>query len=125
MEKGTVIGIGGVFFKAEDPEGLCKWYETCLGMKVASDFTGGTFPISQMPEKGYSIWSAFPSNTKYLDGSTKGFMMNLVVDDVAAVLERVKKNGGNVAGGPEETEYGDFGWVIDPEGNKVELWKPK
>ena len=125
MEKGKVLGIGGIFFKAREPKKLCAWYQNCLGLKVEADFDGGTFQLDTLPDEAYSIWSAFPADTNYFKGSKKDYMINFVVDDVSAVLARVKEAGGHVAGGPESSEYGDFGWVIDPEGNKIELWKPR
>jgi predicted enzyme related to lactoylglutathione lyase len=123
-EKGRVLGLGGVFFKSKDPQKLCEWYRTCLGMHIESDFDGGIFKLETLPKEGYTIWSAFPEESEYFKGSDKGYMMNLLVDDVAAILDRVKTEGGTVAGGPEQTEFGVFAWVIDPEGNKIELWKP-
>ena len=125
MENGNVLGIGGLFFRSKEPEALVRWYKDCLGLTIATDFPGGMFDPKDLPEEAYSIWSVFPSDTTYLGDRSQGFMINFVVDDVAAVLEKVRAAGGEVSGGPEDTEYGVFGWVVDPEGNKIELWKPK
>ena len=124
MSKGRGLGIGGVFVRSADPAGLCDWYRRCLGLSLADDFDGVLFPQGALPEKAYGVWSAFPVDSPYFEGTSKGHLINFVVDDVAAVLDRVRTNGGEVAEGPENTDYGVFGWVIDPEGNKIELWAP-
>lgn len=119
-----VTGIGGIFFKANDPVALGAWYRDHLGLEV-SDWGGAIFnwggPGS---ETGMTIWSAFKRDTKYLEPGTASFMINFRVADLHALLAALKAEGCNVEDRTEESEQGKFGWVIDPEGNKVELWEP-
>ena len=119
-----VTGIGGIFFKARDPQALGAWYRDHLGLDVA-DWGGALFhwggPDS---EKGTTIWSAFPSDTTSLEPGTAGFMVNFRVADLRALLDALRSEGCDVLDHTESSEHGSFGWVIDPEGNKVELWEP-
>ena len=119
-----VTGIGGIFFKAKDPKALGAWYRDHLGLDL-SDWGGAIFhwggPDS---EKGTTIWSVFKSDTTYLDPGTASFMVNFRVADVHALLAALRSEGCNVEDRTDESEYGKFGWVIDPEGNKVELREP-
>ena len=118
-----VLGLGGIFFKSDDPEALGEWYKKWLGVPI--DFPhGAILPTIRLPEKSYSVWARFEKDTDYFDPSTKPFMFNLVVDDVDGALQQVKEGGAEVVGEIEDSEYGRFGRFIDPEGNKVELWKP-
>ena len=119
-----VLGVGGVFFKAEDPEQLAQWYEQWLGIKIDSSYTGSSFNPVNMPPKSYTVWSLFKATTKYFEPSQNPYMINLIVDDLHGALSQVQEGGATLAGEPEEYEYGHFGWFIDPEGNKVELWQP-
>lgn len=119
-----VTGIGGIFFKSSDPVSLGAWYRDHLGLDV-NEWGGAVFnwggPGS---EKDTTIWSAFASDTKYLEPGTASFMVNFRVADLHALLDALRAEGCNVQDGTEESEQGKFGWVIDPEGNKVELWEP-
>jgi catechol 2,3-dioxygenase-like lactoylglutathione lyase family enzyme len=119
-----VTGIGGIFFKSKDPGALGAWYRDHLGLDV-TDWGGAIFnwggPGS---EQGMTIWSAFSSDTTYLEPGTASFMINFRVADLHALLAALRSEGCNVEDRTEETEQGKFGWVIDPEGNKVELWEP-
>ncbi len=120
-----VLGIGGVFFKSKDPKGLADWYREWLGFEIHAMFCGSVFPPSTMPEKGYTVWSPFEEDTKYFEPSSQAYMINLVVDDLAEALTQVQEGGATLVGDPDDSELGKFGWFIDPEGNKVELWQPK
>jgi len=119
-----VTGIGGIFFEAQNPETLGAWYRDHLGLDV-TDWGGAIFnwggPGS---EKGTTIWSAFKSDTTYLEPGTASFMINFRVADLHALLAALRSEGCNVVDRTDESEQGKFGWVIDPEGNKVELWEP-
>jgi catechol 2,3-dioxygenase-like lactoylglutathione lyase family enzyme len=119
-----VTGIGGIFFKARDPKALGIWYRDHLGLDVG-DWGGAIFswggPDSQ---KGMTIWNAFKSDTTYFDPGTASFMFNFRVADLDVLLAALRTEGCNVEDRTEESEQGKFGWVIDPEGNKVELWEP-
>ena len=77
-----------------------------------------------MPKNSMTVWSAFKSSTDYFAPSTKEYMFNLIVDDLREALDQVKEGGGQIIGETEEHDYGKFGWFIDPDGNKVELWEP-
>jgi predicted enzyme related to lactoylglutathione lyase len=118
-----VLGIGGVFFKSPDPEKLYEWYERWLGFR-ADPQSGMGFQPQSMPKNSMTVWSAFKSSTDYFAPSAKEYMFNLIVDDLREALDQVKEGGGQIIGEIEEHEYGKFGWFIDPDGNKVELWEP-
>ena len=119
-----VLGIGGFFFKAKEPVALGKWYQEWLGMELESDHNSVSFKPAAMPEKAYSVWAPFKHDTDYFQPSEQQTMLNLIVDDVAGALSQVKEGGGKIVGEVEEYDYGTFGWFLDPEGNKVELWMP-
>ena len=118
-----VLGVGGVFFKSPDPAKLYEWYERWLGFK-ADPQSGIGFQPEQMPKNSVTVWSAFKSSTAYFAPSAKDFMFNLVVDDLSEALAQVREGGAQIVGEIEEYEYGKFGWFMDPDGNKVELWQP-
>ena len=119
-----VTGIGGIFFKAKDPKALQAWYQKHLGLPVTPD----GYIVLQWGEEGhsgYTVWSAMPESTEYYAPSASPFMINYRVDDLDALLKVLREEGVEVVGEPEVYEYGKFGWVMDPEGNKIELWEPK
>ena len=118
-----VLGIGGIFLKSNDPKALGEWYKKWLDLPVEHPY-GASFKISQLPEKAMGVWSPFPADTTYFSPSTKDFMFNLIVDNLDQALEQVAEGGAKVMENREDMEYGKFGWFIDPEGNKVELWEP-
>ena len=117
-----VLGVGGVFFRSPDPARLRTWYAQWLG--IPDRGFGMNFPPSSIPPGGYTVWSPFAADTKYFDPPGREFMVNLMVDDLDGALAQVGQGGGQVVGGIEESEYGRFGWFLDPDGNKVELWQP-
>jgi predicted enzyme related to lactoylglutathione lyase len=121
-----VLGVGGIFFKSPDPSRLNAWYAQWLGLAVTddSDVSFVAFYPHTMPQTGYTVWSPFSSATTYFAPSEKEFMFNLVVDDLAEALRQVQAGGGQLVGDVEDNTYGRFGWFIDPDGNKVELWQP-
>ncbi len=126
MGKGKVTGLGGVFFKCEDPKKQREWYGKFLGVET-EDWGGTGFrwhPLGEPDVTASTSWSPFKKDTQYFNPSKKDFMINYRVDDLQAILERIKAAGGQVVGEIEEYEYGKFGWVVDPEGNKIELWEP-
>ena len=120
-----VIGLGGVFFKSQDPAAIKKWYIDHLGLPEAEDpdDPGISFKNSAQPASGFSVWGPFKADTQYFDPATREFMINLVVDDLDGVLQQVEKGGGTIVGDIEEYDFGRFGWFMDPDGNKVELWQ--
>lgn len=118
-----VLGIGGIFFKAQDPEALGAWYQRWLGVPVQPPY-GASFEPDGLPESSFMVWAPFADDTRYFAPSTKPFMFNLMVDDLEGALEQVLEGGAAVEDRIQEEEYGRFGWFVDPEGNKVELWEP-
>lgn len=119
-----ITGIGGIFFKARDPKALGQWYRDHLGLDVQP--WGGAalrWGTAENPS-GTTAWSVAGEDSTRFEPSAAPFMVNYRVDDLTALLASLRSNGCNVLGGPEESEYGRFGWVLDPEGNKVELWEP-
>ncbi len=121
-----VTGIGGVFFKAKDAPALRAWYQRHLGIDV-QEWGGAAFTWTNgdgQPVGGTTVWSVNPQETKYFEPSTAPFMINYRVDDVHALVAALKSEGCNVLDKIEESDFGRFAWVIDPEGNKVELWQP-
>lgn len=122
MEK--VRGVGGLFFKCEDPAKLAAWYQEYLGIELEGD-TYGTFNPNDAQPLDRTVWSTFSADTDYFEPSKQSFMFNFIVDDVDAMLAQVIKGGATQAGDVVKESYGDFGWFIDPAGFKVELWMPK
>ena len=117
-----VLGVGGVFFKSPDPKALGEWYSRWLGLRVEG-WGGVALAPREMPPGGCTVWSPFKETSDYFAPSGKDFMFNLVVDDLDAALAQVAEGGAQVTG-PVEEPNGRFGWFMDPDGNKVELWEP-
>jgi predicted enzyme related to lactoylglutathione lyase len=118
-------GIGGVFFKAKDPKALGEWYRRHLGVDVQS-WGGVSFRWNE-PEPqphGLTVWSIFPADTDYFSPSPAPFMVNFRVENLASLLDALRAEGCDVDERMQSSEYGEFGWVMDPEGNRVELWQP-
>lgn len=121
-----VTGIGGVFFKAKgDPAALSAWYRDCLGMPL-QDFGGGVLEWSaeSAPDGGLTVWHTAKADTSWFQPSEASFMINYRVDDMTELLAHLKTNGVAPIKGPESHENGIFAWILDPDGNKVELWQP-
>ncbi|TGK07402.1 VOC family protein [Leptospira semungkisensis] len=119
-----VTGIGGIFFKAKDAGLLRDWYKNHLGIDV-SNWGGAVFEWADEAGnafKGMTVWTVFDQNSTKI--GTAGFMINYRVDNLAELLAKLKQEGCNVDDKTEDSEYGKFGWVTDPEGNKIELWEP-
>lgn len=121
-----VTGIGGVFFKARDAKSLRAWYQQHLGIKV-EDYGGAVFSWreAEAPERsGETVWSIFTADTDYLEPGNASFMINYRVAELRPFLDKLRGAGVHVIEKVEESEFGKFGWVLDPEGNKIELWEP-
>lgn len=120
-----VTGIGGIFFKARDPEALREWYRRHLGLDI-QEWGGAPLRWADAPDaaEGMTVWTIFPSDTKYFDPSTAPFMINYRVANLAELLDVLRSEGCTVDDKMEDTEFGKFGWVMDPEGNRLELWEP-
>ncbi len=121
-----VIGIGGVFFKAKNPEKLREWYRDHLGFNL-EEWGGAVFQpngANGAIDTEKTVWSLFPDNSDYFAPSTQPFMINYRVDDLHALLAQLRAEGCAVDAKVDESDFGKFGWVMDPEGNRVELWEP-
>jgi len=121
--KKRVTGLGGVFFKTKEPNVIKEWYGKHLGLPV--DDYGCTFWWKDKEGNECSTqWSPFKEDTTYFKPSEKQFMMNFRVENLHELLKVLKSEGVTIIGEVEEYEYGKFGWILDPEGNKIELWEP-
>ncbi len=121
---GHITGIGGVFFKAKDPKALAAWYHDVLGLPLEA--WGGAVLRSDAPGHPTATgWNAFPAGTRYFAPSTSDFMINYAVDDMDAILARATAKGVAVIKRTDDDTSGRFAWLLDPEGNKIELWEPK
>jgi len=121
-----VTGIGGIFFKAKDPKAMRVWYKRHLGIDV-QDWGGAAFDWTDAdgkPAGGTTAWRIAPAEGDDFAPSTASFMVNYRVADVRALLKVLREEGCNVLDAFDDSEFGKFGWVLDPEGNKVELWEP-
>lgn len=120
-----VTGLGGVFFKCKDPQKTRDWYQAHLG--IETDAYGGMFEWRQKEnpkETGTTSWSPFPEDTAYFDPGQQDFMFNYRVEDLEALLTVLEAEGVKIVGKMEAFDYGKFAWIIDLDGNKVELWEP-
>lgn len=121
-----VTGLGGVFFKCDDPKGMNEWYAKNLGLDASA--YGATFEWRHAddPSKtGSTTWSTFPQDTEYFKPSAKPFMINYRVENLVALVEELKKDNVTIVDEIAEYDYGKFVHVLDPEGNIIELWEPK
>src|SRR5881394_359300 len=119
-----VTGIGGVFFKAKDSAALQEWYRRHLGIQI-EEWGGTTFQwqTEGNPQGiGSTTWTVFDENTTYLGATATRFMINYRVENLDTLLSTLREEGCCVDDKTEKSEYGKFGWVTDPEGNRIELW---
>jgi predicted enzyme related to lactoylglutathione lyase len=120
-----VTGIGGVFFKCKDPKAVNEWYKTHLGFETTPYGTSFEWMDKDNPDKkGLTQWNAFPESTKYFEPSAKEFMINYRVENLEALIEQLKTEGVTIVDQMETYDYGKFVHIMDPEGNKIELWEP-
>ena len=121
-----VTGIGGIFFKSRsDSKALAAWYKQHLGMPLES--WGGAvlrWPDDHADDKGLTVWTVADKDSKWFSPSDAGLMINYRVDNLGELLAQLKADGVEIVNGPESHENGKFAWIMDPEGNKVELWEP-
>jgi predicted enzyme related to lactoylglutathione lyase len=117
-----VTGIGGVFIRARNPEKLAEWYKKHLGVNFDGE-TYVSFKWNKNPE-GCTVFSIFAQRSKYLGPVENQFMINFRVENLEKLLKVLEKEGVSVVDRIEEFSYGKFGWIVDPEGNRVELWEP-
>ena len=121
-----VTGIGGMFFKADDPPALMRWYRKHLG--IEPDLYGGwsfQWRDRRRPQRiGTTVFSPFAKDTTYFDPSEQPYMFNFRVADLKSLLSQLRREGVHVIGDVQDFPYGKFAWIIDPEGRKIELWEP-
>jgi catechol 2,3-dioxygenase-like lactoylglutathione lyase family enzyme len=123
-ERGRILGIGGIFFKSANQQQTRDWYGKHLGL--ADKGEGVTMPWREKdnPEKEHvTVWTVFPGNTKYFEPS-QAFMVDYIVDDLDALLERLQKEGVKIDPKRQGADFGRFAWIYDSDGNKIELWQP-
>lgn len=120
-----VLGVGGVFLQFEDREKMARWYRDHLGLPVDEAWWGAALPLSTDEDPGGScvVWGTFADNS-YFGGGAQRFMVNFRVEDLDKMLAQLRDAGCDVLDKVEDSEFGRFGWVTDPEGNRVELWQP-
>lgn len=122
-----VTGIGGIFFKSrKDSAALAAWYQKHLGMALES--WGGAilrWPEDKAEDKGLTVWTVADKESQWFSPSDSAFMINYRVDNLAELIAQLRADGIELVSGPESHENGKFAWIMDPEGNKVELWEPK
>jgi predicted enzyme related to lactoylglutathione lyase len=124
-QRGRILGIGGVFFKSADRDQMREWYSKHLGL--ADKGYGVMLPWREHddPQKEHVTgWTIFPSSTDYFDPGHAPFMINYIVDDLDALLERLKQEGVKIDAKRMNESYGRFAWIYDVDGNKIELWQP-
>ncbi|MEM7552116.1 MAG: VOC family protein [Bacteroidota bacterium] len=120
-----VTGIGGIFFKSENPQQVKEWYGKNLGLAVGPNGAPFEFRNAHRPDEiNYLNWDAFPDTTDYFDPSAKQFMINYRVQNIEGLVENLKKNGVTIVDEITEYPYGKFVHIMDSEGNKIELWEP-
>jgi catechol 2,3-dioxygenase-like lactoylglutathione lyase family enzyme len=122
-----VTGIGGVFFKASDPQQTYDWYQKHLGIDPMPDGSSAIFrwrDAHDPEKKGTTVWAAFRRDTKYFGEGAQMFMVNYRVENLDELLEALKAEGVEVDPKRENYDYGKFAWIIDPDGNRIELWEP-
>ena len=121
-----VTGLGGPFIKANDPKALAAWYEKHLGIPFnGSAYTTWPFDTGEGGKKpGYNVLSFFKNDSDYYKPSETQVMLNLRVEGLFELLDELKKRGVKVVGDPIDEDYGKFGWILDADGNKIELWEP-
>jgi len=120
-----VTGLGGVFFKVNNPEKTREWYKEHLG--IESEIWGAQFPwrnFENPDEIGNSLWNPFKMQSTYFEPSDKPFMINYIVENLVELLEELKQQGVEALGKMHEDEFGKFAWIMDPDGQKLELWEP-
>lgn len=118
-----VLALGGIFFKSENPMALRDWYVEHFNMPKSHEEHPSLVLPYEGAAPGYSVWGPFSKDTQYFGPSDKSYMVNLRVDDLEAMLAQLKSKGVAQVGDMEDSEFGKFAWVLDPEGTKIELWQ--
>ena len=121
---GHITGVGGIFFKAKDPKALVAWYRDVLGLPVEA-WGGAALRYDAPGHPPVVAWTALPASTAYFSPSTGDLMINYAVDDMDAIAARLRAKGVAILKRVDDDPSGRFAWILDPEGNKIELWQPK
>jgi predicted enzyme related to lactoylglutathione lyase len=119
-----ITGIGGIFFKAKDPKALSAWYGDVLGIAI-EDWGGAMLRYDAPGHPPMAVWAPFAQNTDYFAPSTASFMINFAVDDLDGFTAALKEKGIAILDMQDQGGMGRFAWIMDPEGNKIELWMPQ
>jgi predicted enzyme related to lactoylglutathione lyase len=120
-----VTGLGGIFFKCQDPELVKNWYKKHLGFETEDCGTSFEWrKVDDPDQKGYTLWSPFPARTEYFGSEKQSYMINYRVENLQALVKQLELEGVVVLDKIEEYEYGKFVHILDPEGNRIELWQP-
>lgn len=122
-----VTGIGGVFFKTTgDNKALASWYQKHLGVAL-EDFGGAIlkWPEDTADDNGITVWHVAEKDSDWFAPGVASFMINYRIDDMAGMMRQLEEGGVEILKGPEVHENGKFAWIVDPDGNKVELWEPR
>ena len=117
-----ITGLGGIFFKASDPKALAAWYRDTLGFPIED--WGGAMLKSDNGGPGFAVWSPFAADTTYFAPSDKPYMINFAVDDLGSFVTQLEAKGVAILKQSDEGAMGLFAWILDPDGNKIELWQP-
>jgi catechol 2,3-dioxygenase-like lactoylglutathione lyase family enzyme len=124
-QQGRILGIGGIFFKSANQQQMKEWYTKHLGLADSGHGVMLPWREKDNPEsEQMTIWSIFPGNTKYFEPGPASFMVNYIVDNLEALLDRLAKEGVRIDPKRQDESYGRFAWIYDPDGNKIELWQP-
>lgn len=121
---GHITGVGGIFFKSKDPKALMAWYRDVLGIRIEA-WGGALLPYDAPKHPPAVTLNAFSEKSHYFDPSQREFMLDFAVDDLAAFLDRLKAKGVPVLARDDSDPSGNFAWIVDPDGTKIELWEPK
>jgi predicted enzyme related to lactoylglutathione lyase len=123
-QRGRILGIGGVFFKSADRDQMREWYSKHLGLADKGEAVMLPWREHDDPQKEHvTVWTVFPNSTDYIP-ATQQFMVNYIVDDLDALLDRLKQEGVKIDANRMDESYGRFAWIYDLDGNKIELWQP-
>ena len=121
---GHITGVGGIFFRSKDPKALMAWYRDVLGIKIEA-WGGALLPYDAPKHPPVVTLNAFSAKSHYFDPSQREFMLDFAVDDLTAFLDRLKAKGVPVLARDDSDPSGNFAWIVDPDGTKIELWQPK
>jgi catechol 2,3-dioxygenase-like lactoylglutathione lyase family enzyme len=125
VQRGRILGIGGVFFKSANRDPMREWYSTHLGLgNKGGDAMLPWREHDDSKKEHVTVWSIFPSSTDYFGPGPASFMINYIVDDLDALLDRLKQEGVKIDPKRMNESYGHFAWIYDLDGNKIELWQP-